>query len=210
VDDGYAAVVSAGEVGHPTLLTTGLARAASAVFLTEADLDRDIEPDMREEFIDMAGVLLGFGVILANGSHVAQKSCGGATVHRATALAVEELVGLLALFCQLHRIPPRTAKGELDREPARHFDEAVSWASNNAGLISLLASDRLAIDGDSYRIAPSRGFFTRLFGIGQRQATLPSDDDLAQVAIGVQARGIDPEKARRMAALRELVDDSLE
>jgi hypothetical protein len=211
-DDGYAVAVSTGEVGHATALTTALARAASAVFLAEAEIDAEIEPSEREAFIDVAGALLGFGVLLANGSHMVHKGCGGVTIQSATRLPVEEQVVLLAIFCQLHDINAKTARSELDAEPRRWLDEAVSWTAANAGVVGLVRSDRLAIDADSYRLAPARGWLARVLGIGRAKGpSVPTDDELERMASRIStAAQVDPEKARRMAALREIVDEQLE
>ncbi len=202
-DDGYTVTLSAGEARHATVLTTALARATAAVFLGEADVDGEIDGDPAA-WIDACGAMLGFGVLLANGSHVVNKGCGGVTVHRATALPVEELTVLLAIGCQMYALPARTAKGELDPEPRRHFDEAVAWAKANADVIARCTSDRRAIEGDAYRLAPARSWLGRLFARRGADAE-PSEADLQRAAAPR-----DSEKARRMAALRELVDESLD
>ncbi len=210
-DDGYAVAVSAGEVGHATALTCGLARAASSVFLAEAELDAEIDPPERDAYVEVAGALLGFGVLLANGSHIVSKGCSGVNIHSVTTLPAAELVVLVALFCGLHGVPARAAAGELDPEPRRLFDEAASWAAANAGVIGLVKSDRLAIDADSYRLAPARGWLSRLLGFGRAKGpSVPTDDELERIAARRGGdKAVDSEKARRMAALRDLVDDEL-
>jgi hypothetical protein len=202
-DDGYTVTLSAGEARHATLLTTALARATAAVFLGEAELDEDLEGDPAA-WIDACGAMLGFGVLLANGSHILSKGCGGVTVHSATTLPVEEITVLLAAFCQLYGISARTAKGELDAEPRRHFDEAAAWAKANGEVLALCTSDRRAVERDAYRLAPARSWLARLFARRTADAE-PTEADLQRAAAPR-----DSEKARRMAALRDLVDESLD
>lgn len=71
--DGWTVNVGQGEVGNPIVLTTGLIRAVAAIFMREMDLHRFFLGREAEGGVDLAGVLLGFGVILANGAHVYQK-----------------------------------------------------------------------------------------------------------------------------------------
>jgi hypothetical protein len=203
---GYAVAVSAGEVGHATALTTGLVRAASGIFLAEAGLDTEIDPREREAFGDVAGVLLGFGVLLANGAHIPHKGCSGVTIQRVTALPVEELVVGVAMACSLHGLSSKAARAELDAEPKRGFDEAWAWVEANADILEFVKSNRRAIDADRYRLAEPGGFLSRLFG-GRSRATQPSERELASID---RTSPADAAKARRVAALRELVDDALD
>ena len=71
--DGWAVNLAASEVKNATVLTTGMVRAISHIFLTEADLYDGLDQRQREGAVDLCGVLLGFGVLLANGSHVFAK-----------------------------------------------------------------------------------------------------------------------------------------
>ncbi len=218
-DDGYAIAVGAGEVGHATMLSTALARAAAAVFLGEAGLDAELDAADYEPYVDVAGALLGFGVLLANGSHMLHKGCGGVSVQSATALPVEEQVALLAIFGELHRGAAKTARSELDAVPRGMLSEATQWATANAGVIGLVKSDRRALDADAYQLSRSQGWFGRsqgwfgrLLGVGgAKAATVPSDDELERIASTLRApKRVDAERARRLAALRELVDEQLD
>ncbi len=71
--DGWAINVAASEVSNPTLLTTGMVRAISHIFLTEADLYPQMDPRQAEGAVDLCGVLLGFGVLLCNGAYIMAK-----------------------------------------------------------------------------------------------------------------------------------------
>lgn len=208
---GYAVAVSAGEVGHPTALTTGLVRAASMIFMAEAEVDDEIDAADREGFVDVAGALLGFGVLLANGAHISHKGCSGVTVQRATALTVEELVVQHAMVSLLFEVTPREAKAELDAEPRRLFDQAWAWARANATLVACVKTDRHAIDSDRYRFVERGGLLARLFGGSpSTSASLPTEDELLRAARTMSAPKVPSEKARRMAALRDLVDETLD
>ncbi len=207
---GYAVVVSSGELAHPTALMTGLVRAASLIFLAEAELDDEVEPQEREGFIDVAGVFLGFGVLLANGSHISQKGCSGVTVQRATALSVQELVVALGLACKVHSLSPKEAKTELDPEPRRLFDAAVSWVAANGAVVDWIATNREALDAGRFRLVEPGGFLSRVFGGGSTAGAPPSDAEILRLASGGNVPRERSEKARRMAALRELVDETLD
>jgi len=133
VDEGeYAVAIGAGEIKNPVVLTTSMVRAVSAMFMTEADAYRGVLPDDREPLTDLAGVMLGFGVLLANGSYLYMKSCGGVQVQSATRMPVDELTVALGVFCRLFDVPARTAARHLELTPSEHFDEGHAWASSNA------------------------------------------------------------------------------
>ena len=207
---GYAVAVSSGELGHCTGLTTGLVRAASMIFLSEAELHDEIGSGDREGFVDVAGALLGFGVLLANGSHIAHKGCSGVTVQQATALSVEELVVVLAVTCKIHGWSPKAAKAELDVAPRRSFDEAADWVDANAAIVDWVKRDRRALDADKFRFAASGGFLSRLFGGPSKVSAVPTEEELVRAASSVEVPRERSEKARRMAALRDLVDETLD
>ncbi|HHH11604.1 MAG TPA: hypothetical protein ENK23_05965 [Sorangium sp.] len=71
--DGWAVNVAASETGNPTMLTTGMVRAISHIFLTEAELYDGVDPREAEGAVDLCGVLLGFGVLLCNGAYIYAK-----------------------------------------------------------------------------------------------------------------------------------------
>lgn len=210
LDDGYRMTVHASEVKNPTLLTTALARASAYVWLKEADFDPRGE---LEENVDLAGVLLGFGVLLCNGAYIYQKGCGGVRIGSATRLAVNELTLALAVFCKLHTI--RTVS-ELDPSAKAFFAEARRWADTNERAIGLVASDRTAVEAQSYDLRPARGWFSRLVGLGRGGVSAPDDAELDAVAAEISAARdnrdakVDAARARRIEELRDLVDEALE
>ncbi len=213
-DSAWIISVAAQEIGNPTVLTTALVRGVSYVFLREAELLAQIEPEQVEATVDMTGVFLGFGVLLANGSYIYAKSCGGVKVQSATRLPVEEITLALAVCCKLHNHQTRAARKDLDPTPKAMFDEASTWADANAGVVRLLRTDRAAIEAESYALSEARGWFSRLFGLGRAKGpSVPTDEELeamvSEQAAG-SARPVDPEKAKRLAAIRELVDESFD
>ncbi len=132
-----------------------------------------------------------------------------------TRMVVDELTVALALFCKLHGIPHSAAKKELDLTPRVHFEEAAVWADSNARVVALIRSDPEAVVAGSYTLSEGRGFFSRLFGLGKRKgASAFTDDELEVMAREIHATrdgaDVDDERARRLADLRELVDESFE
>ena len=165
-DDGsYEVAIDLGEVRNPIVLTTTLARSAAWIFLTEADA-RAAAPDDPEALADLTAVLLGFGVLLANGSYIYRKGCGGVQVGSATAMTVDELAVALAIFCRLHDMLPRAARKHLDPTPAAYFDKANDWAASNAAVLKALATDPASLRGGDFAMQPARGWLGRLFGGG--------------------------------------------
>jgi hypothetical protein len=212
VDGDYVVTILPQEVGHPSVITTVMARAAAHIFMLEAELYDDFEPAQAEMVVDAAAVMLGFGVLLGNGSYVYSKGCGGARIASATRLGVEEVATLLAIYCKLHRVPARTVARELDPTAREMFDEASVWSDANAGVVRLVASDPTAVEADSYALNEARGWFSRLFGLGRAKGpSVPVDEELERVAkqLSVTQRRSEAER-QRLAALSELVDEALD
>jgi hypothetical protein len=212
----YLVGVPIGEVGHPVVLTTGLVRAVSFVFLTEAEAYAEFRPSEREAVTDLAGTLLGFGALVANGAYVFMKSCGGSKVHSATKMQVEDAVLALAIFCELHAADGRAARRGLDPTQREIFDEAAAWSRSNAGLVRMLRGNRRALDADDYKIAPARGWLSRTFSFGKKKK-LEIDDDASELERALMEAApksakaeLDPAKKARLAEIRALVEDSLD
>jgi hypothetical protein len=214
----YAVAVAAGEIRSPVVLTTAMVRAVSAMFLTEADAYRGVLADDREPLTDLAGVLLGFGVLLANGSYIYAKGCHGVHVQSATRMPVDEITVALGLFCRLFDVPERAAARHLEVTPAEHFDEGYAWASSNASVVRLLRARPDAVRAGEYTLSPSRSWLARVLGVGaKKRATSPHDElaDLERAVLAAPAskggqKPADAAKAKRLAELRALVDESLD
>jgi hypothetical protein len=209
----YRVAISAGEVRHPVLLTTAFVRAVSFMFMTEADAWGPILPTDREAALDVAAVLLGFGVLAANGSYIYAKGCGGVQVHSATRMPVDEIALALAIYARLHRVPDRAAARHLQVTPRAHFDESAVWASSNASLVRMMRDDPARIASDDYTIGEARSWLARALGIGKKRSS-SADDDLAaleralpEAKKAAAARQADPERAAKLAELRALVDE---
>jgi hypothetical protein len=216
-DGGYTITIAAGEVLNPLILTTAMVRAVASVFLREADAYGSFIPEDREAVTDLAGVLLGFGVLLANGSYIYAKGCGGVQVQSATKLPVDEITVALGLFCRLFDVPERTAAKHLELTPSEHFDEGYAWASSNVAVVKLLRSDPDAVRADRYRLSESRSWLARALGVGKSKRPATPDEEVAELERAMiasapksGAKKADPAKARRLAELRALVDESLE
>ncbi len=217
-DGVYRVAVSVGEVMNAVALTTAFVRAVSFLFLSESEALKALPRQDREPAVDLAAVLLGFGVLAANGSYIYAKGCGGVQVHSATRMPVDEVTLALAIFCKLHQIPDRLAERHLQVTPRAHFEESAVWASSNAQLVRMLREDRARVAADDYAIGESRSWLARALGIGKKRSRGLEDDlvalERALPAAGggkgeAKARKIDPEKAAKLAELRSLVDESL-
>jgi len=213
--DGYVLTLQQGELRHPVVLTTVLARTAADIFLREAELYDRFDPAERDLAVDLGAVMLGFGVLSANGSYLYSKSCGGVNVTSVTTLPVDEITFALAVFGALHGVSKGEGRRHLETTPRAHFDLAVTWTESNKNVIALVDSDRPAIEAGSYSLNEARGLLSRLFGIGRaKSATAPADAELEAVAADLQKTKkrtpADEKRAARMASLREMVDESLD
>lgn len=212
-DGSYVIGVGAGEVKHPVALTTALTRAVSLVFMVEAGALEAMSPRDVEPAVDLAATLLGFGVLVTNGSHIYMKSCGGVNVHSATKMGVDELGMALAIFCALHQIPDRVAQKHLETTPRECFDEASVWAASNRKLVKMLRSDPVAIEEDRYELGEARSWLARALGIGKKKPATP-EEELAQIEKWVSSpaakKEIDPAKAARLAEIRAFMEESAE
>jgi hypothetical protein len=216
-DGAYRVALGAGEVRHPSVLTSAMVRAVSFMFLNEAEAWEGVPKPDREPLVDLAGVLLGFGVLLGNGAYIYAKGCGGVSVHSATKMPVDEITVALAIFCKLHGVADRAAARHLELTPGEHFDEAAVWASSNAGLIRALPQKPAMFERDDFSLSPARSWLSRAlgFGTGAKKRARSVDEELAELertAAGGGAKkraSLDEAKARKLAELKDLVDESL-
>lgn len=216
---GYAIAVGTGEVRHPVALTTALVRSVAFMFLSEVGAYDDTPPHEREPVTDLAAVLLGFGVLAANGSYIYMKGCGGVKVHSATRMTAPEIAVALAVFCRLHGVPDRTAAKHLETTPRELFGEACAWASSNEKVVRLLRSDPELVAADEFTLRETSSWLARALGLGRpkKEAVLPpSMEELAELERSL-ARGAhasspprDAARKKRLAELRELVEETLE
>ncbi len=213
-DGSYVISVGTGEVGHPIVLTTVLTRCVASVFMSEAGGYDDLRPNDREPVTDLAAVMLGFGVLVTNGSHVVVKGCGGSKVHSAAKLTSDELSLALAIFCRSFGVDMRMAHKHLDEVPRAHFASAETWVRANATVVRRLKDDPNGIRKDAFVLDQAEGWMSRVFGFGRGKRGPTADETLAELErslpAGKSRKPVDPERAKKLAELRALVDESLD
>lgn len=214
-DGTYQVTVATGEVRNPTILTTALVRSVASMFLSEVEGYDELEAAEREPATDLAATLLGFGVLVANGSYIYMKGCGSVQVHSATRLPVAEAALALAIYCGLHGEAPRTAARHLEVTPRALFDEASVWASSNAATIRLLRSDPEVVEQDDFKLGPARSWLGRVFAGKRKTTTAATSDDLAELerTLGEAAPASpriarDPKRAKRLEEIKGLLDEA--
>jgi hypothetical protein len=218
---GYAVSLPLGLSASPPLLGAHLARLVAGIFLHEADVMHAFDPREIDGAIDVTATLLGFGVMITNGSHVAQKGCGGVRIVQGTTLTVAEAGVALAIFAALFGADARAARRHLDPTPREAFTEGLAWARANASTVRLVRDAPRAIEEGAYRLRPARGLLARVLGLGRgRQRAVDAldvdDEALArELARARLARGgggprpIDPARAARLARARAIVDEAM-
>lgn len=72
-DGAFSVQIAVNELGNPVILTTAMVRAVSHMFMKEAELYPSFQRADAEHGIDLVGVMLGFGSLLANGAYVYRK-----------------------------------------------------------------------------------------------------------------------------------------
>ena len=211
----YQVTVGTGEVRHPTILTTALVRSVASMFLSEVGGYEELDEAEREPVTDLAAVMLGFGVLVANGSYIYMKGCGSVQVHSATRLPVAEAALALAIYCALHGEPARSAAKHLEVTPRELFDEASVWATSNAATVRLLRKDAELVEDDEFTLGPARGWLGRLFAAKRKSTAVPTSDELAELerALGEAPAATprtarDPKRAQRLAEIKGLLDEA--
>lgn len=217
--DRYAVTLPLGLMASPPLLGAHLARVVAGVFLHEADAMSVLDRREADAAIDVTATLLGFGVMITNGSHVVQKGCGGARIVRGTTLPVEETGVALAVFTTLFQADERAARRHLDPMPRQAFDEGMQWARANTVAVRLVRDDPRAIEQGAYRLRPARSWLARTLGplvpgLGARKRPVDAldvdDEALArELARPRVARPVDAARAARLARARAIVDETL-
>jgi hypothetical protein len=217
-DGSYQVTVGSGEVRNPTVLTTAFIRSVACMFLSEAGAYDELLPEEREPATDLGAVLLGFGVLAANGSYIYMKGCGSVQVHSATRMPVDETTLALAVYCALHGVPERVAARHLAVTPRAHFEEASVWAGSNSAVIRLLRGDPELVEGNDFSLNPPGSWLGRLLRSKKRATARATSDDLAELERSLatepaqprERAPVDPARAKRLAEIKGLVDETLE
>jgi hypothetical protein len=205
--DGYIVELPTSDVGHPSLLTTSLARSVGAIVLAEAE--EEVDPEELGPMSEMAAVLAGFGVLLCNGAYVFGKSCGGVRVTQHTHLSVEEMTVALALFANVHGFKPGVVRAHLDTTQRDAFAEATRWVDSNPELVASLCERPEVLTDGIFKIEPIKlmaGLFGRIFA---RRASLAPDDLASLPAAPPRRTARTAEEQRKLDEARALVNAAL-
>jgi hypothetical protein len=129
-------------------------------------------------------------------------------------MPVDETTLALALFCKLHQVGERQASKHLEVTPREHLEEAMIWADSNAAVLRQLRADPEAVASDDFALSPPGSWLGRLFRGKKQRTARPTEGDLAELertlAPASQKKPVDPARARRLAEIRDLVDETLE
>ncbi|CAN5662946.1 hypothetical protein BH09MYX1_BH09MYX1_58370 [soil metagenome] len=166
---GYRIPINVADTGHPTTLTTALARSVGAMVLEEAE-EKYSKKDLGA-MSEIAAAACGLGPLLFAGSHLYRKGCSGANVQVGTALDVSETAVMVALTCAVNRWKTRAVRTHLAPTQAELFDEAVAWVDSNDHLVDMLRTTPEALEDGTMDLRPVRSFFGRLFGKKKESAT---------------------------------------
>jgi hypothetical protein len=180
-DEGWLLRIEPAESAHPVGLTTLVAQSLGLVLLEETRQDGNALLDPVAVHQEMAGIMMGFGVLLLEGSHVYSKSCGGPQVARLTALSTTELALLTALFTADRKLSLKAALRVASNTQRAQLDEAEALLRGNPRLLDWTrAATELDADPTLALSPPKRALFGGLFDRG-RSEPAPEADDLERV-----------------------------
>lgn len=200
IEDGYRVFVAATDVGNPDVLAASLARATGALVLHEAG-----EEDAEDAAVaELAAIACGLGVLVASGSSVWAKGCGGLRMAQATVLTVEEASVALALFCAVHGVKPSAARAHLGATQREALDHALAWTESNPLVVESLRERPALLQGGLFTLEPVRGMLGRWLHKRKLDREMRSPD-----AAPPSAAPISDDKRRRLEEARALVDEVL-
>jgi hypothetical protein len=193
---GYRVVLEAPALRHLDALAASLARAVGALVLFEVNEDASAARS------EVAAIVCGFGVLVANGTAVWSKSCGGLGMTRSTALSVEEAAVGLALFLKLHGERPSKARKYLGATQREAFAGAWDWVDSNPELVEQLRESPSTLAGSEFAMEPVRG----VFGSWLRRRAVKKENVPAPLR-AAPSPPLSDEKRRRLEEARALVED---
>jgi len=166
LDDGaYRVDLRLSDTRTPTSLTASLATSLAHLFVLETGGFEGWPPGEWMPTCEIAGVMLGFGVLLANASYQYSKGCHGAHVDQTTALPVQDLCLALALFTAVHEQQGNRFVAHLEATQRAAFAEARDWVASNAMLVKRMQRDPGAVAADDHILfEDSRSWLARILG----------------------------------------------
>lgn len=200
IEDGYRVFVAATDVGNPDVLAASLARATGALVLHEAGEAEADDPATAE----IAAIACGLGVLVASGSSVWAKGCGGLRMAQATVLSVEEAGVALALFSAVHGVKPSVARAHLGATQREAFDHAHAWIESNPYVVESLRDRPAVLEGGLFTLEPVRGMLGRWLHKRKLDRELRSPEAAPSAPAPVS-----DDKRRRLEEARALVDEVL-
>lgn len=212
--DGYTVVIATAEVAHPVVLTTVMARSLGLLFLDVSGVAARFAKAEAGSAADLAASMLGLGVLVANGSGIEVKGCGGMKIHAATSLSAPQTALALALVVEREiargRPEPEGLEAGLDVVARASFAPARAMFRQNRDVIRRLDDSPDALERGSFRLKSGLGLGERvLTTLGFKKTPvdpiLELERDLA--AGRVTRKAMDPAKKARLAELEALYDE---
>jgi hypothetical protein len=194
---GYRVVLEAPALRHLDALAASLARAVGALVLFEVNEDASAARS------EVAAIVCGFGVLVANGTAVWTKSCGGLRTARSTALSVEEAAVGLALFLALHGEGTSKARKYLGAAQREAFAVACDWVDSNPELVERLRESPSTLVGSAIAMEPVRG----IFGNWLHRRAVKRQKHVPAPLRAAPSPPLSDEKRRRLEEARALVED---
>ena len=193
MEDGYRVFVSSADVSQPDVLAASLARSIGALVLHEAGETAGAGTS------EIAAIVCGFGVLLANGASVWAKACSGLRMAQATVLSVEEVTVALALFAAVHECPASPVRKHLGVTQREALDVAQDWVDSNPMLVESLRDRPEALASGAFDLEPVRGVLGQWLhrrGLEKAMRARPG-----------AAPPMTEERRRRVAEVSALLDD---
>lgn len=232
----YTVRIATTEIGHPTVMTTVLSRALGQVFLREVDALARFPRSERAGAADLAASMIGLGVLIANGSAIQIKGCGGMKTHSATALTAPVAALALALACEREAArSSHTAPGlalidkQLDPSARLLFGLARELMRENRDVVRRLDHGADGLDQGAFSLRKPGGSIgarlLRALGLKKPRELDPLEQLELEAAIagdaprlgaatgaaaGSKADRADDRKRAKLAEIRALVDESFE
>ena len=211
--DAFRVDVLSSQARTPVTLTAYLSTALGRVHLERTGGLSMFPTGEWRSICELSAVSLGFGVLLANASHMFSKACHGVRVARATALSVSEITLALALFVSIGDNTPWPTNS-LDTTQKAAMSEAKLWIDSNQKVIRRLKRNPGEVgDDDMLEVMPALPWLARVLGLGgkKRGSEVFDDDGFSRFEADMNSRASKTKtKSRDHGELRAMVDESLD